>query len=575
MNKIAEQVYQRSRISLLVLLIMVFMVVLILRLFQKQIIQHGYYQAQAESQHVVKQTIPAQRGKVYFQDLYEKQNYPIATNNTLYQVMVVPNQVNDIIALANHLAPMIGKTASELVNEIQASGPYYMPPVAKKLSHDDAEKIKNIAKDNNLEGVYVFPEYWRDHPEGYMAAHLLGFVDAEGVGRYGVEGFYNTELAGQEGRLFTESDIMGRPITVGERNMLAPEDGKDVTLTIDHTVQFMAEQKLKATVEKQGAESGALIVMDPKTGDILAMASYPTYDPGNYEKETNYDIFNNPVVAKAYEPGSVFKIVTMAAALDSGKIQPETEGNFGASVTIGDHTIWNSIKSAYGKETMTQALENSDNIALVWVSNLLGRNLFYKYINDFGFGVPTGIDLDGEASGEVKKMNEALEIDLATMAFGQGIAVTPIQMLAAAGAIANGGKLVQPHVMAEIGNDDNKISHKTKIVRQVISPSAAEKITQMMISVVERGHGKAAAVKGYRVAGKTGTAQIPLSTGGYDKYANIGSFAGFAPAEDPKFVMLVKIDKPKNVAWAEESAAPLFGDMAKFLLDYYQVAPGS
>jgi cell division protein FtsI/penicillin-binding protein 2 len=378
---------------------------------------------------------------------------------------------------------------------------------------------------------------------------------------------------GSSGFVQSYHDLTGRDLVDSEKVLSQVQQGVNLYLTIDRAVQYFVEEKLKNAVEEFQAEGGSVIVMNPKTGEIVAMANYPNYNPNEYFKVEKYENFNNASVAHFWEPGSVFKPLTMAMAIDLDLVTPDTAEEFGASIKVLDREIFNSEKRPYGRETMTQVLENSDNVGMVWVGQKLGKDNFYDYLYKMGFGDATGIDLSSESPGQVVDKSLVSEVDLATMTFGQGIAVTPIQMVTAVGAIANGGYLMKPYVVDKIKTvDGNEVKVNPEVVRSVLKPSTANSISAMMVSVVENGHGKQAGVDGYYVAGKTGTAQVPIN-GVYDSNKSIGSFVGFAPAFDPRFVMLVKIDIPKTTEWAESSAAPVFGEIAQFLLNYYMIAP--
>ncbi len=570
MNKFLQQSIIRERISLLVLIVILALIALIGRLFEKQVLEHNYWLAQAASQQKIEKKIPSERGKILVFDPYSKNYFPLAHNLTLYALEVIPAHLSDPLKVSQKLAPILGKDPNEIYQLINHPDKLYLPPIARKLTDLQAKQIKKL----KLEGVKLIPEKWRYYPEGTLAAHLLGFVDASGEGRYGIEGFYNAELKGRWGFEKGAKDVLGRELLVGRRFYLPPKDGRDIILTLDHSIQFIVEEKLKKHIEMHQAEGGGVIVMDPKTGAILALAAYPTFDPNKFSEITDYSIFNNPLISKLYEPGSVFKVITMAAALEENKVEPDTARYFTASVKVADRIIYTSNRKAHGWETMTEALETSDNVALVWVAQQLGLDLFYKYIKKFGFGTPTGIDLEGEEGGMIKPKDQLTEVDLATMSFGQGIAVTPIQLITAIAAIANEGKLVQPHVASALKEGDKIKKIEPKIIREVISKTTAQKLVSMLISVVEKGQGILAKVKGYKIAGKTGTAQIPRKDGGgYEEGKTICTFVGFAPADDPKFIILTRIDVPKDTPWAAETAAPLFKDIAKFLFNYYQIPP--
>ena len=314
--------------------------------------------------------------------------------------------------------------------------------------------------------------------------------------------------------------------------------------------------------------------MEPQTGKIVAMSSYPTFNPNNYNTEDIAN-FTNSNISQVYEPGSVFKVITMAAGIDAGLVAPSTTYTDIGEVQVDDRTIKNSDLKAHGQQTMTQVLEASLNTGAVFVVQKLGKYLFNKYLGQFGFTHLTGIDLKGEVDAQIKDVRQVRDVDLATMAFGQGIAVTPIQMLAAVGAIANDGRLMKPHIVDRILYPSGAVSIDPVVEGQAISSQTAQLVSAMMVSVVENGHGQKAGVPGYWIAGKTGTAQIPSPNGGYlDGFGNtIGTFVGFGPVENPRFVMLTRVDKPKDVQFAESSAAPLFGQIAKFLLDYWRIPP--
>ena len=551
-----------KRIQILGVIFVVITLLLGYRLFQKQIVQHNSYIAQAENQYMVKNDVPATRGNIYFSDMF-----PAATNSRLYQILAVPKQIKDKQKTAEALSPLIAVKESDLY-EIINNDKYYVPPLAKKLSEADGQKVADL----HLKGITVMPESLRLYPEGELASQVLGFVDAEGDGHYGIEGYFNSELKGVGGEIYGEKDSQGK--VFDESSNLMARNGTDFVLTINHDVQYKVEQVLKSALEKYQADSGSIIISDPKTGQIIAMANAPTFDPNNFGKVENQQTFNNAAINNAWEPGSVFKPFTMAVAINENKVQPDTTEVFGSEVTVNGYQIHTSTEKAYGKETMTQVLENSDNVAMVWVANLLGKDLMEKYFKDYGFGRKAGIELDTESPGDLVEVKHMSDVQQANMAFGQGITATCLQVLDATATIANKGKFMQPYIVQKTidytGKEDVR---KDKEVTKVLSEDAANKTKDMMVSVVVNGHGKHAAVPGYSVAGKTGTAQVPKPGGGYYEDRHVGSFTGFAPANDPKFAMVVRLDNPKNVDWAESSAAPTFGEIASWLLDYFGVPP--
>jgi len=390
-----------------------------------------------------------------------------------------------------------------------------------------------------------------------------------------VEGAYQDVLAGEYGTLVAEKDAAGRRLTIGALQLKEAKDGSDLVLTIDRVIQYRACEKIQQSVKEYGAESGSIVIMDPQTGAVMAMCSYPDFDPANYGKISDVAVMNNPITFNQFEPGSVFKSITMSAGLDLGKVNPKTTYEDKGEMTLDDFTVRNSDKLAHGVQTMEQVLEKSLNTGTIFVQQLIGKDAFRDYAKRFGFGLKTDIGLPAEAKGDISSLSKPGKIFAATASYGQGISVTPIQMLTAFAALGNGGRLMKPYLVQEIIHPDgSKEETKPQVVDQAIDARTSRLISAMMVNVVERGHGKNAAVPGYYVAGKTGTAQIPNPSGkGYLENIAIGSFAGYAPADNPRFAMLVKIDKPKTVGWAESSAAPVFGEMAKFLLNYLQVPP--
>jgi len=568
------QFEQRYRISLVTGLFGLMFFMLVSMLFERQVIGYRHYAELARQQHVSSQVVPAQRGKVFVEEKGEQDLYPLATNVTLFALQVVPSQIKRPELVASKLMPFLsgsGIEESDLITKLSSKAKY-LPPIKRKIEEKEAQQIADL----DLAGVYLAPEQYRYYPEGTMAAQVLGFVNRDGKGQYGVEGYLDKQLGGKAGLLEAEQDTFGQQIAIGKRESVNPEDGLDVVLTIDRAIQYQVEKALKEAVEKHKADRGSVIVMDPKTGKIIAMAAYPNFNPNNYNTEP-LELFTNMNTTQAYEPGSVFKVITMAAGIDAGLVSPSTTYTDIGQVEVNDRTIKNSDQLAHGLQTMTQVLEKSLNTGAVFVVQKLGKNLFRKYLDQFGFLKPTGVEAAGEVSTHVKELRNWSEVDLATMAFGQGIAVTPIQMLAAVGAIANDGKLLQPHLVDRILYPSGAVSVGPDVRGQAISPQTAQLISAMMVGVVERGHGKQAGVPGYFIAGKTGTAQIPdPKTGGYIAEgigSTIGTFVGFGPVENPRFVMLVRIDRPKDVVYAENSAAPLFGKVAKFLLDYWRIPP--
>lgn len=560
---------QRNRLGTISICFALMLLLVVGKVVQRQVFEHATFVAMAKDQRNVNEQLPAERGKILVYDDQLKDYYPMATNVSLYNLSVVPTQIQRPELVAAKLMPYLAGTDIEegKLVETMKSGKVYVAPLKRRIEKKEADEIKALG----LEGVYLRTEEYRYYPEDSLSAQVLGFVNRDMSGQYGVEGYFNGELSGKQGIAQVEKSSLGAQIAVGNRKIVDPQDGADIVLTIDRAVQYYVEKKLKEAVTKHQATGGEVIIMEPSTGRILAMATYPTFNP-NYYNEYPLESLSNPNIGSVYEPGSVFKVITMAAGIDAGLVSPSSTYTDTGEVKIEDRTIKNSDLKAHGVQSMTQVLEASLNTGAIYVVQKLGRFLFYKYLNALGFDAATGVELDGETPANIRPYRQWGEVDLATMAFGQGIAVTPIQLVAAVGAIANQGKLMKPHIVDKILYPSGAVSVDAQMVRQAIKPQTAQLVSAMMVSVVQRGHGQRAGVAGYTIAGKTGTAQIPKG-GGYEEGPTIGTFIGFGPVEDPKFVMLTKIDRPKDVQFAESSAAPLFGDIASFLLNYWQVPP--
>lgn len=564
------QLEQRYRIGIISGVFLILFVMATGRLVQRQVFEHGHFSRLAKEQHLASKIVPAQRGRIFTEEADGSGLYPLATNVTLFALTAVPAQIKRPELVASKLMPYLENIEESALISKLSSRAQYMPPLKRKIGEEEADIIDAL----NLSGVYLLPEKYRYFPEETMAAHALGFVNRDGQGQYGLEGYFDKELGGKAGFLEAELDTFGRQIALGKREEVNPENGLDLVVSIDRAVQYYVDKAVREAVEKHQAERGMAIIMEPSTGRIIAMAAYPNFDPNNYNQEDIAN-FTNPMISQVYEPGSVFKVVTMAAGIDAGLVSPSTTYTDTGEVQVDDRTIKNSDLKANGLQTMSDVLEKSLNTGVVFVVQKLGKYLYNKYLDQFGFTHLTGVDLKGEVGAHIKNVRQTRDVDLATMSFGQGIAVTPLQMISAVAAIANDGRMVRPHIVDKILYPSGAVSVDPTITGQAISPQTAQLVSAMMVNVVERGHGKRAGVPGYFIAGKTGTAQIPGPSGGYlDGFGNtIGTFVGFGPVENPRFVMLTRVDKPKDVQFAESSAAPLFGQIAKFLLDYWRIPP--
>lgn len=561
-----------KRITLLAVIFLLLMISLICRLVQKQIFEHGTYLALAKHQQQLSKEELAQRGKILIHDDLETPGslVEVALDVVKYSLLVIPKNVNDKRSTAKGLAEVTGQNEEEIFNKIN-NDKLYLPPLTTGLDNIKADQIR----EKDMDGVILQTDFNRFYPENQLLSQSIGFVSADDNGKYGLENYYNNELIGYSGLKTSEKDTLGRVISL--INEEKPKNGDTLVLTVDRSVQYYVEKALEKGLTDYQADSGTVIIVEPSTGRIIALANKPDFNPNEYNSITpdKLSLFMNDAISGAWEPGSIMKAITMAAAIDTGKITPETTGNYSNMVVVDGFEIHTALDEAFGHETMTQVLENSDNVAMVDVSNKIGSQDMYDNLKKFGLLDKSNVDISGETIGQVPKLQSWRAVNRATIAFGQGISTTPIQIVMAYAALANGGKLVAPHIVDKIIDANGKESVvATKEISQVVQPSTAASVKDMLVSVVVNGHGKRAAVPGFKVAGKTGTAQVAKTDGtGYDENIHVGSFAGFAPADNPRFAMLVRFNNPKTVKFAESSAAPVFGQIANYLLNYYYMLP--
>lgn len=544
------------------------------RLFYWQILKSEQLAAAAEGQHWISFEIPAKRGEILASD-----SFPLVTNEQAFLVFAsIPDLKDKPLEIASKITSILitdeenKKESEEMIKERLRRQDLVWVPLQHKVSREIKEKLESF----KIAGLGFEEEQKRGYPESSSAAHLLGFVGSDINGRdkgyFGLEGFYDLELRGQSGMLRREKDASGKPILVGEAKEEKEKDGRNLLTTINRSIQFVVEEKLKNGLERYGAISGTVVIMEPKSGAILALSSFPSYDPALFWK-FDKKLYPNPGIAFSYEPGSAFKVLVMAAALNEGVVTPETRcDKCSGPRNISGYTIstWND--KYFPDSTMVEVIQHSDNVGMVFVGEKLGSENLVSYLEKFGIGQVSGIDLQEETSPSLRPKNEWKPIDLATASFGQGVAVTPIQMLRAVGAIANQGKLVKPFLVKKVFDKDGATEVQVKEGRQAIKPATARIMTEIMVNAVDKGEAKWAKPKGFRIAGKTGTSQIPIA-GHYDKEKTIASFVGFAPADEPKFVMLVTLREPTSSPWGSETAAPLWFDIAEELFTYFGILP--
>lgn len=551
-------------------LLSVFGAGIVARLAYLQIFNYGFYKALAQGQHNFTTVDTGERGTIYATD--EDGNlYPLATNRRVAFVFVEPPKIKDSSATADALAKTLGVGAEDIITALQKSESLY-EIIKEEITSEEERALLEL----NLPGVHVRSKNVRWYPEKTLAAHVVGFVNKDGEGQYGIEERYDDALKGRDG-LAKNTRNPAIYLLFGQGD--TARDGSDVVLSIDRNIQEEAERLLGKAQADLGVAQGNIVVMEPTTGNILAMASIPAFDPNLYSKVSRISTFQNGAVQKIFEPGSIIKPITMASALNTGSVTPETTYVDTGIVRVGGSKIYNYGQRSYGEQTMKDVLAFSINTGAVFAERQAGHESFLNYLERFGFFEPTHIDLPGEARSPNKELKEGREINYATASFGQGIETTPIQILRAFSAFINKGALLRPTIAKTIidaAGAARQAAPKDNAPNPILSAKTTGDIVEMLIGVVERGFGKAAKIPGYYTAGKTGTAEVSWSSLGEAKagYSDetIQSFIGFAPAYNPRFLMIVKLDNPPTKT-AEYSAIPVFRNLQKYILDYYQVPP--
>ncbi len=509
-----------------------------------QIVEHKYYKAMAQGQQAFNY-LRGERGSVFFSG-----GEILASNLNLSNILINPLQIEDKDHFLKEVSSFLEIEEDELLEKINRNSRAFK--IEENVKDGRVEEVINLG----ISGIYPLEERKRFYPQENMASHLIGFLGGEDIGQYGVEGYYEDKLKGDE--------ILGRRISFFEAEA---SKGSNIVLTIDYNIQFMAERLLQEAEETLNIEGGSIIVANPRTGEIMAMANLPNYNPNNYSRE-EMSLYKNPSIQKLFEPGSISKAITLAGAINEGSITPDTEYLDTGEVRIGGHTLRNYGRRSYGRVTMTEVLEKSINTGAVLAADKMGKDAFVEYLERFGFLSLTGIDLAGEVYSENLEFKRGYDVNYATASYGQGINITPIQLLASFFPITNNGKSLTPYLLKE--------ENIEREVREVISPETALKVTSMLVDVIEKGFGRQARIPGYYIAGKTGTSQIPWPVLGVNKrgYSDKTwqSFLGFAPAFNPRFLILVKLDNP-SARTAEYSAMPIFRELAKYIIDYLQIPP--
>ncbi len=531
------------RLNFIFFFLLVFSAVLLSRLFFIQVLQADFYKALAQGLLPPQNGIQIERGEIFL-----KGGEPLTINKDFPLVFTSPPKVTDKTKTAGTLSQILSLDKNFILEKLSLDTLY--SPIKNKLTDEEVKLLKKT----DLSGIYLTEERGRFYPQESLASQVVGFLGAEGKGQYGLEEYYD--------------DIL-----------MDSDKSSSLALTLDYNIQFEAEKLLKEVKENLEIEEGQIIVIEPNSGKIIALANFPNFDPnryGEFATDGNLEIFKNGATQETFEPGSVFKPITFAAALEEGKITPQTTYIDKGIVEIGGWPIYNYDGRVYGEQTMTNVLEKSINTGAVFVESQLPHHIFLDYIRKFGIFEPTGIDLPEVYSGN-EEFKKGYEINFATASFGQGIQMTPIQLARAYCVIANGGKLVKPHLvdppplLNSFGETLAERDQSKSGGGQVVSQKTASQLTAMLVSVVENGFGKAAKVPGYYIAGKTGTAQV-AEGGKYSTEKTIQSFIGFAPAFNPQFLILVKLNNPKTKT-AEYSALPIFHDLAEYIIHYWQIPP--
>lgn len=569
----------QTKIQLLLVGFLILFVGLIVRLSYWQVVMGSSLFQKAQGQYNSSTVTTASRGNILAPD-----GSFWVLRNTVWQITANPKIIEDSPeVIAEKISPFLTDNPEDIAS-VSAETFRISSILSKKNTSwvSIAQKVSDSVKKNiqalDIKGIDFVKQEGRFYPEASSSAQVLGFVgkDENGsdLGYFGLEGYYNLPLSGKPGFVSQEKDAKGVPILLGGTKEVSAISGVDLVTSLDKRVQLSVERGLEAGVNKYGAKGGTVTVMNPFSGEILAMAAYPSFDQTKYNQYSD-EFFRNPVISDTFEPGSIFKVIIMAAGIDSGVVTPETKCDIcSGPINVDGFQIktWNN--EYHPDSTMTEVLVNSDNIGMSFIGQRMGADALYDYLQKFGIGGRTGIDLQGESAPPMRKRGTWSNVDLDTATFGQGIAVTGIQMIRAVSAIANGGYLITPHIVKQIRGDGWQQDVETDLTQRIITEKTASQVAEMMVAAANVGEAKWAKIPGFTVAAKTGTAQIPVS-GHYDPTNTNHSFIGFVPVKNPKFIMLVTLYSPTQSPWAAETAAPLWYTIAKDLFPYLGVQPDS
>lgn len=539
---------------------------LLARMVDLQVVHGARLQRLALLQQTESVRFPGHRGLIV-----DRMGRPLAENIEAESVYAVPQAIPDPAGFARRVGPVLGLAPADVRARLRRGGPHFAW-LARRLPARALQALRAMGLGDTLG---IVPEPRRAYPAGPLAASVIGFSGVDGVGLAGLELQYDAFLQGVGGVGTAGRDAIGRELIHTERIVTRPRDGDTLVLTLDEVIQHIAERELGRAVDHTGARAGVVIIMDPWTGELLALASLPSFDPNHYEMALPA-LWKNSATAAVYEPGSTFKVILAAAALSSRVVTPEDTFPDPGRIRINGFTIHDAEPAGSAPALgLADIVARSSNVGAAQIATRLGRTAFDAYIRQFGFGQPTGVDLPGEAAGIIRPANQWRDPSLQTIAFGQGISVTPIQLLVAVAALATHGIAVHPHVAGVVRDPDGHVvaTPGDHPPRRVIEADVADRVLAMMRGVVEQGTGTQAQIDGYTVAGKTGTAQRPSPRGGYDPHAYVASFVGVVPATDPRLAMLVVVDGPHGAYFGGDVAAPIFREVARQVLWYLHVPP--
>ncbi len=536
--------------------------VVAVRLVWIQVLQAPAFAQMAEDQRTRDIVLSPRRGAIY-----DRGGEPLAVSMQARTVYASPHLVTDPVGTAKALASVLGGDLKEYEKKLKKDAGFVY--IARKVDMDRAQALANL----ELAGVSMIDDSRRTYPSGELASQVLGFVGVDDEGLAGLERYYDDVLAGKPGRIIAECDRYNRAVPGGVTSEQPPVDGQSVILTLDKDIQYVAQLELSSAVKKWNAKSGSIVVMDPATGEILAMATVPGFNPNAYQKAVPHRTRNRPVT-DMYEPGSTIKSFTAAAVIDKGLFVPSSMFKLPPTLKVGGRTIKESHPRGTVNWSLTEIVTNSSNVGSVKLGQALGKNEIYRYFERFGMTERTGVDFPGESPGSLPRPKDWSASSIGNIPFGQGMAVTPLQLARALSVIANGGELVTPHFLYALPEQPDAQLAWPK--RRSIPESTTAMTAEILKAVVTEGTGKEASVRGYEVAGKTGTAQKPRKDGkGYKGGGYVASFSGFLPADDPRIVVVVILDEPRDSIYGGVVAAPTFSRVASFCMSHLKVPPTS